>query len=208
MELKGYQFTFEKSYGTNAWIEVRLDRALVSHSFLNIFRNVQLTNLELTTSDHSPILFEPVITSNVVPSKRFRFENAWLREPMCQQIVEETWRMYAGLSLQQKIAKCAESLQIWGQEITGSFKSRIKRSKHILKNLKGRRDAASIEQYKEAAKQLHETYTQQEVFWKQRSKQLWLKEGDSNSRFFHAATKIRRKTNTIHSLLDNNGQFG
>lgn len=206
LELKGYQFTWEKSYGTNEWIEVRLDRALVSHSFMNCFKNAHLTNLEITTSDHSPIMIEPVIISNVVPSKRFRFENAWLREPMCQQIVEETWRLYEGFSLQQKLAKCAESLQIWGQEITGSFKSRIKRSKHILKNLKGRRDAASIENYQEAAKQLHETYTQQEVFWKQRSKQLWLREGDSNSRFFHATTKIWRKTYTIHSLLNNNGQ--
>ncbi|XP_074360757.1 uncharacterized protein LOC141701008 [Apium graveolens] len=90
MDIKGYQFTWEKSYGRNDWIEVRLDRALVSYNFMNCFKNAQLTNLEITTSNHSPIMIEPVIIFNIVPSKRFRFENAWLRELISTKIRRKT----------------------------------------------------------------------------------------------------------------------
>ncbi|KAL8116031.1 hypothetical protein AgCh_022498 [Apium graveolens] len=44
-----------------------------------------------------------------------------------------------------------------------------------------------------------------EVFWRQRCKQLWLREGDCNSKFFHAATKARCKMNKIDILKNENG---
>lgn len=53
---------------------------------------------------------------------------------------------------------------------------------------------------------MNEVYTQQEVFWRQRSKQLWLREGDQNNKYFHTATKTRRKANQISSLHDNDGR--
>ncbi|KAL8093893.1 hypothetical protein AgCh_035686 [Apium graveolens] len=95
-----------------------------------------------------------------------------------------------------------EVLSIWGKEITGNFKDRINKSKRALKTLKGRRDEQSIKLVQEEKKKLVETYAQQEVFWRQRSKQFWLREGDQNSRFFHLATKIKRKANHISSLTD------
>lgn len=48
-------------------------------------------------------------------------------------------------------------------------------------------------------------YNQQEVFWRQRCKHLWLREGDQNSKFFHAAAKNRRKVNQIITLVNDEG---
>ncbi|KAL8108545.1 hypothetical protein AgCh_024855 [Apium graveolens] len=39
-----------------------------------------------------------------------------------------------------------------------------------------------------------------------RSKQLWLKEGDQNSKFFHTAAKTRKITNLIKSLVNDEGR--
>lgn len=43
--------------------------------------------------------------------------------------------------------------------------------------------------------------------WHQRSKALWLKEGDQNSKFFHAKATRRRKRNNILKIQDDNGEW-
>lgn len=140
VNLEGYQFTWERGHGTSNWIEVRLDRALVSSKFIQCFSEMKLTNLEVSTSNHTPIFFEPVVVIKTNHVKCFRFENAWLREPMCQEIVKETWSRYTEKSLQEKLSRCAEILSDLGKEVTGSFKTRINHHKKIMKAMKGRRD--------------------------------------------------------------------
>lgn len=176
VDLEGYPYTWERGHETNDWIEVRLDRALVSSLFLQNFSASKLTNLEVSTSDPCPIFFEPFTTVAVNTVKHFRFENAWLREPMCFQIVKDTWELHQEKTLQQKLLMCSEILSVWGKEITGNFKQRINQHKKVMRTLKGRRDAESVQKYRDASKQLTEVYSQQEIFWRQRPKQLWLRE--------------------------------
>lgn len=89
-------------------------------------------------------MFEPKVTTRMNAVKRFRFENAWLREPMCHQIVKETWEFHQEKSLQQKIVLCSEILSSWGKEITGNFKQRMNKYKKIMRTAKGRRDEELI----------------------------------------------------------------
>lgn len=126
---------------------------------------------------------------------------------MCGKIVEESWQLNHGKSLTDKIMFTAEVLARWGKEITSSFKTRIKKLKKVMQCTKGRKDDHSIKMYQDSAKNLIEVYSEQEVFWRQRCKQLWLKEGDSNSKYFHAATKSRRKVNKITELANNRGEM-
>lgn len=141
-----------------------MDRALVSSRFMNQFSEAKLTNMEISTSDHSPLLLEPKVAISIIQVKRFKFENAWLREPMCRHIVKEPWQMYQYLSFQEKIEKCSEMLGEWGKEITSNFRDRINRSKKIMKKMKGRRYDISAGRYRKESKKLIEAYNQQEVF--------------------------------------------
>lgn len=52
MSLCGHQYTWERGLGTNNHIEVRLNSALVTSEFLNMFKESKLTNLELSSSNH------------------------------------------------------------------------------------------------------------------------------------------------------------
>lgn len=98
----------------------------MDRNFMSIFTAARFTNLEISTSDHCPVLFEPLQVNYGVFPKTFRFENAWLCEPMCRHIVEEVWSSNHDKSMQDKEKACSEILKVWGNEIIGSFKARIK----------------------------------------------------------------------------------
>ena len=40
----------------------------------------------------------------------------------------------------------------------------------------------------------------EEISWRQRSRELWLKEGDKNSKFFHKMANARRRKNFLSSI--------
>lgn len=40
----------------------------------------------------------------------------------------------------------------------------------------------------------------EEIYGRQKSRELWLKEGDRNTKFFHASTKIRKASSSILAI--------
>jgi len=46
---------------------------------------------------------------------------------------------------------------------------------------------------------------QEEIFWKQKSRVQWLKEGERNTKFFHRSTIANRTHNRISSIKDKDG---
>uniref|UniRef100_A0A803NM17 peptidylprolyl isomerase n=1 Tax=Cannabis sativa TaxID=3483 RepID=A0A803NM17_CANSA len=186
LSLEGYPFTWEKGKGSSHWVEERLDKALVSHSWLQLFPLEKLYNVEISTSDHCPILLTPEAYSSGLHNRSFHFENTWLREPMCKEVVRSSWEVMSGSGLVDKIQSCGEALEAWGKEFTGNFKDRISQCKMVIRRLKKRRDEDSVKLHKEKQEELFEILTQREIYWKQRSKQFWLCSGDTNKNIFIA----------------------
>uniref|UniRef100_A0A803PY28 Endonuclease/exonuclease/phosphatase domain-containing protein n=1 Tax=Cannabis sativa TaxID=3483 RepID=A0A803PY28_CANSA len=174
LEMKGYPYTWERSRGTSRSVEICLDRAMVTQSWLDVFNEVSFTNLAFSSSDHSPILLEPETMMRGTVVGLFRYENAWNREPLCREIVADVWHTNQQQHIMDKIKLCGTCLSDWGRKLTGNFKSRISKSKNILARLKGSDDVTDAENFVQEKVNYFEILAQQELYWKQRSKQYWL----------------------------------
>ena len=54
-------------------------------------------------------------------------------------------------------------------------------------------------------RQYHKNLHAQEIFWRQKSRITWLKDGDANTKFFHRSSILRRRQNRIHHITDHAG---
>ena len=87
----GYQFTWEKSRGSRDCVEERLDRAMATQSWILKFPNSIVYSVEAATSDHLPIFLDYRPQQQRRLPKRFRFENSWLHEDGCGEVVKTSW---------------------------------------------------------------------------------------------------------------------
>ncbi|XP_052299532.1 uncharacterized protein LOC127903030 [Citrus sinensis] len=203
--MEGYQFTWERSRGSVDWVEERLDIVLASAEWLHRFARVKVMSLEASCSDHLPIFMDPNPINTTSRHKRFRFENLWLRERDCVEVITNSCNSSSGCSIQQKISRCGADLFQWGGHLARDFRKRISDCKCLMARLRGRRDQGSVEAFVEARNRYNALLHSHEVFWKQRAKSLWLKEGDRNSRFFHATASTRKRRNSIERLRNRQG---
>lgn len=123
------------------------------------------------------------------------------------QIVRDNWEVVDASDILQKVKLCGDNLSLWGKKITGCFGKRINECKLKLKQLHHKRDNQSVNDLKKANHQLFLILDQKEIFWRQRSEQLWLQSGNKNTKYFHAACNTRQHTNHIHKLKNEAGEW-
>lgn len=60
-----------------------------------------------------------------------------------------------------------------------------------------------LEEWHHLKCKLEQIYLKEKIYWKQRSKQKWLEDGDHNTIYFHVVANHRRKKNMINTLIIN-----
>ncbi|XP_017251667.1 uncharacterized protein LOC108222250 [Daucus carota subsp. sativus] len=201
----GEKYTWEKSRGQPNWIQERLDRGFANHRWQSLFPLAEMQVIEVSMSDHLPLFLQLNKKAYEPKGYRFRFENIWLREKECVNVVRNGWELAGGMDITGKIRLCAEKLQQWGGGLSNEYKVKIQQCRLMLKKLRSRRDCQGIQQYNATRWEYLSLLDKQEVYWKQRSKQFWLQEGDKNTRFFHRYASNRRKNNRVDRIKDANG---
>ncbi|XP_019170974.1 PREDICTED: uncharacterized protein LOC109166477 [Ipomoea nil] len=205
--MRGRRFTWERWKGTSDWVEERLDRAVAVAEWCTLFPQATVYNHEVITSDHTAIYIElegPRISRQ---QRRFLFENAWLKEIGCKDVVLNSWYATMGDAIPSRLNHCGEVLRRWGGNYAKRLQTEIQYIQHRLVGLRDRRDTQSLSLFRELDERMRALFDQLNVFWRQRAKQHWLRHGDRNTRFFHLYASARKRKNRIAKLLDENNQW-
>lgn len=209
---KGPRYTWmNKRRGRNLILE-KLDRYVANNTWRNLYPNVEVWNLEFYHSDHRPIkllLNRSLIVPKQPHSSTFRFEAKWLLEESYEDTVKTTWSSVGSVvPLQHKLLVSGQSLKTWAKETVGHTKNKIL---NVRRQLNEKLDEAETRwdqlEVTKLERELEKLYTQEELFWQQRSRTQWLKAGDRNTKYFHASASMRKKKNTISGLQANDGSW-
>ncbi|CAN6541494.1 unnamed protein product [Malus baccata var. baccata] len=118
------------------------------------------------------------------------------------------WRCTSGGShafrLCEKMKTLRMSLKEWYRGRGNNSKKAIDQLKVEIRRAYESNQFAS-DQTKIKEKELRTAHKEEEAYWKLKSRNQWLKEGDKNTKFFHAQTVRRRTHNKIKGLEDCHG---
>ena len=111
------KFTWARHFENGNSIWERLDRGLATNGWFLKFPRSRVHHLHCDSSNHNPLLV--VLAPLDIPTRKklFRFEEMWLSNPTCEEIVQEAWNSMVGSDLDStilsKVEKCGKDLLWW-----------------------------------------------------------------------------------------------
>ena len=201
----GNKFTWSNKRWGKGSIRERLDRGIASVDWRMNFPRAVIYHLGEINSDHCLLILDsnPVNHFSLCP---FRFEAAWVQDPRCTEVVRLSWnRVFIGshvVKLCHKQKTIANALKKWNKEEFGFYQTRINDLMKLIKEIQSR-EVSSTNARLEANLQgeLNEWLTRNDTLWKQKSREIWLRNGDRNTKFFHLSTIIHRRQHSIDAII-------
>lgn len=187
-------------------IQSKLDRCFSNKSWGTTFPAANQVFLELRGSDHRPVLVN-LFSSSDSYRGCFRFDKRFLFKPLIKEAITNAWNMVTcvqGNSVSERLRLCRRSLSSWKKVNMSNSKERINMIQHQIET-ELQFQSPSFTRLSILKRDLTCAYREEETFWRQKSQDQWVLEGDQNTRFFHASVIGRRARNGLIGLQDTNG---
>lgn len=186
----------------------RLDRIMFTKEWGDYFQFGRQYLAERIISDHFPIILETgIATWGPTP---FRFENMWLQDRSFKTLFREWWRSTdryggQGYSFMMKLAQVKGHIQEWNRVHFGHIQNKkhdLTQQIKALDNDEGNQNWDEVKHNwrKELKGDLEHTLLMETQMNHQKLKIKWVKEGDSNSKFFHRLLNARKGKNFISRM--------
>ncbi|XP_071727221.1 uncharacterized protein [Rutidosis leptorrhynchoides] len=164
----------------------KLDRFLVTESFLHSWGDISAIALDRRTSDHCPIILRDKDVD--FGPKPFKFFDEWLE---CKEI--------------EKIRIDAWNILIWSKTRYGLIDVEIESWKHKALEFESKADQGMLtdddrDTWIEARAKWLRKENEKAGMLKQKSRLKWVEEGDDNTAFFHATIRRRNNVSSIRGL--------
>ena len=141
-----------------------------------------------------------------------KFENMWLKQAGFVDRVQEWWNGYnfsgtPSFVLACKLKALKWDLKLWNRKEFGDLSFNKNRlmvellELDVKEGLYGLKIEDKLQREAHKAELIHIAHLA-EISWRQKSKSkvLWLKEGDNNTKFFHKVANSHRRCNYIEKL--------
>ncbi|CAN6698380.1 unnamed protein product [Malus baccata var. baccata] len=203
---EGYPFTWRNNRESMP-IQQRLDRGLATLGWHDMYPNTKIKHVILEGSDHALLLLSTDKVSKW-RGRQFSFDGRWSKSEECRNLVGEDWRVKINGSHAYRLC---EKLKLLRKSLTVWYKGRGRNSLKQIQQLKDEIRAAytsngfASKDVKQKEKELFVAHQKEEAYWKVKSRNQWLREGDKNTKFFHAQTIKRRRFNSIRGIEDARG---
>ncbi|XP_074313749.1 uncharacterized protein LOC141648943 [Silene latifolia] len=184
---EGHPFTFDNGQVAADNRQSRIDRAMVTENWQELYPYARLIHMTREWSDHSPLklILDGREGQHEGGRRPFRFEQLWVGEEGCEEVVRRVWER-GGTDFPVLVSDCATELLEWKSINIGNIVKTLSKRRRRLQVLDGLdRTASAIQERKKITKEIAQLLRDEEIFWRQRSRALWLKEGDKNTKFFH-----------------------
>ena len=111
-----------------------------------MFPSARVLNEDTFSSDHTTLILE-LGNQRSSGYRKFRFENSWIGNPECINIINQGLERSRGNDITRHISKCTSDLSVWGMAHRRNFKGKLAFCRKRIKKLKKKgRDQISIQQ--------------------------------------------------------------
>ncbi|KAL8143992.1 hypothetical protein V2J09_017024 [Rumex salicifolius] len=203
MGFSGQPFTWSRGSSPRDLVAKRLDRMFMNMEAFVAWPTCSIRHLPKLCSDHTPLLFKLDPIQKFDRSRRpFRFEAVWFTHPQFHDFIRSKWNSRQPVNI--ALMELREHLTSWNSSIFGNINAKKATLTSLLDSvqvqLASYASVRLLEQEDRIRRELDDVLFQEEILWKQKSKEAWLKDGDRNTKFFHTSTLIRRKANRVVAL--------
>ncbi|XP_074318903.1 uncharacterized protein LOC141655738 [Silene latifolia] len=191
---EGHPFTFDNGQVGADNRQSRIDRAMVTENWQDLYPYARLIHMTKEWSDHSPLklILDGREGQREGGRRPFRFEQLWVGEEGCEEVVRRVWER-GGTDFPVLVNDCATELLEWKSINIGKIVKTLSKRRRRLQVLDGLdRTASVVQERKKVTREIAQLLRDEEIFWRQRSRALCLKEGDKNTKFFHRKATQRK----------------
>nr|XP_027103174.1 uncharacterized protein LOC113724473 [Coffea arabica] len=192
----------------------KLDHVLYNNEWEQHFPRLCVHHLNRTSSDHSPLLC--LFDYPSWPSQAsFKFQHMWVRHSAFMNIVQQNWNLpfegYGMHGLAGKLKHLKRCLQAWNRTAFGNAFDNVAQAEELVCQkvicLEQENTTTACLEWSQAQANLLQALANEEIFWKQKVRVKWLKEVDSNKKFFHAYVQDKRERLHINRIKTSGGEW-
>nr|XP_016446298.1 PREDICTED: uncharacterized protein LOC107771452 [Nicotiana tabacum] len=189
-------FTWWNGRAEEDCIFKRLDRCLANFQFQQTFPRIEVQHLSKTGSDHSPMYLKSDIETPPI-KKPFKFLNFWVEHATFKDVVRENWTADFSANpfiiFNHKLKKLKKALSLWSKATFGNIFQKIASMEEVVMVHEAEFEAnptgMNRERLQKIQAELIKCLALDEKYWQQKAGMTWFKEGDRNTKFFHAQVR-------------------